>query len=418
MGRRNIQKGKENIRGYKINYGRLFLSLLTICILTIAMIYGMMYNLNKFKDKASNINIYNENVQIYTAPEPPKEPEKYTLSVSAGGDLLIHDTVFNSVKLSDGTYNFKPIFENVKYIFEQSDISVINLEVPVAGNKFAPSNYPSFNSPVELLDGVKDMGIDIVSTANNHALDKRYSGLEATIENALSKDLKVVGTARNKEETKPIIIDKNNIKIGMAAYTFGTNGIPIPSDYPFCVNIIDKNKMLEDINYMKDKGADFIFFTVHFGQEYQLTPNTTQTELVDFLIKNGVDVIFGSHPHVPQPYEFKEVTLDDGTKKQAFVIYSLGNFISNQEDYYTKLGAVATINLSKKGTEKKIESYKVTPIYTYVKKGAGINTFKVVPLEKAIYEYDKGVKTYSYAEISSFNKLLKDANFVYDKFKK
>lgn len=422
MARRSIQIEKTRPRGYKINYLRLFTSILFISILIIGIIYFIKLGMNKFgnKDGLDNINIYKEtnNAEISTTPEPSKTPEKYTLSVSAAGDLLIHDTIFKSVKLTDGTYNFKPIFENIKYIFEESDLSVINLEVPVAGNKFAPSNYPSFNSPVELLDGVKDMGIDIVSTANNHALDKRYAGLEATIENALKRDIKVIGTARTKEETKPVIIEKNNIKIGMASYTFGTNGIPIPTDYPFCVNIIDKEKMLEDIKYMKTNGADFIFFSVHFGQEYQLDPNNTQKDLVDFLIKNGTDVIFGSHPHVPQPYELRDVTLEDGTKKQAFVIYSLGNFVSNQTDYYTKLGAVATVNLSKQGQEKKIENYKVTPIYTYVKKGAGINTFKVVSLEKAIYEYDKGIKTYSSVDITSFKKLLNDANFVYDKLKK
>lgn len=424
MRRRNIQIERAKSKGYRINYGRLFFSLLVICILILGMVYGVKYGINSFGKKnnaaTTNVDIYDESGENANknenVAETPKEPEKYTLTISAGGDLLIHDTIFKSVKLSNGTYNFKPVFENVKYIFEDSDLSVINLEVPVAGNKFAPSNYPAFNSPVELLDAVKDMGIDVVSTANNHALDKRYAGLEATIENATSKGIKVIGTARVKEETEPIIIEKNNIKIGITSYTYGTNGIPIPKDYPFCVNIIDKDKMLEDIKYMKDEGADFVFFVLHFGQEYQLTPNTTQTALVDFLVKNGVDVIFGSHPHVPQPYELKEVTLADGTKKQAFVIYSLGNFVSNQTDYYTKMGGIATVNLSKKGDEKKIESYKVTPIYTYVK-GAGINKFKVVPLEKAIYEYDKGVKTYSSSDITKFTKLLKDANYIYNKLK-
>ncbi len=421
MGRRNIQIESVKSKGYRINYSRLFTSLFIICALLVSITYGVKYGIDKLANRngQNGVNIYNENNSDKNdnTPEPQKEPEKYSLSISAGGDLLIHDTVFKSVKLSNGTYDFKPIFKDVKYIFEESDISMINLEVPVAGNKFAPSNYPAFNSPVELLDGVKDMGIDVVSTANNHALDKRYAGLEATIENALERDLKVVGTARTEAETKPAIIEKNNIKIGIAAYTYGTNGIPIPKDYPFCVNIIDKDKMLKDIEYMKDQGSDFIIFSLHFGQEYQLTPNNTQKDLANFLIENDVDVIFGSHPHVPQPYEIKEVTLENGTKKQAFVIYSLGNFVSNQVDYYTKIGGIATVNLSKKGIEKKIEGYKVTPIYTYVKKGAGINTFKVVPLEKAIYEYDKGIKTYGSADITKFNKLLKDANFVYDKLK-
>lgn len=401
----------ERRRKYKVNYGKLFTSILVI----LAIIFCIVFVISKAMDNDKSVDIYGDNEN--KVEEIVKEPEEYKLTISAGGDLLIHDTVFKSVKNSAGTYNFDPIFEDIKYVFEESDISMINLEVPVAGNIYPPSNYPNFNSPVELLDGVKNMGVDIVSTANNHALDKGLIGLNETIKNAQSKELKVVGTYLT-EDTKPLIIEQNNIKLGIASYTYGTNGIPIPKAAPYCVNIIDKDAMKADIDYMKSQGVDYIIFSMHFGQEYQTTQNQTQEELVDFLVSNGVDIVFGSHPHVPQPYQIKDVPLEDGTQKQAFVIYSLGNFISHQTDYYTKLGGVATVTITKKGEEKKIESYKVTPIYTDIRTVSGRKQFKVVPLEKAIYEYENGVTTYSASDYNKFKKMLDDTNYIYEKLNK
>jgi len=398
---------------YKVNYAKFIFSILLI----VALIIGMIFAIRAIGSN-DNIDIYlYEEENKKEEQEIIKEPEEYILKISAGGDLLIHDTVFKSVKNSDGTYNFDPIFADIKYIFEESDLSMVNLEVPVAGNIFAPSNYPNFNSPVELLDGVKNMGVDIVSTANNHALDKGIKGLNETIKNAQAREIAVVGTYLT-EDTKPLIIEKNNIKVGVAAYTYGTNGIPIPSSAPYCVNLIDKDAMKNDIHYMNEQGVDFKIFLMHFGQEYQTTQNSTQEDLANFLVNNGVDIVFGSHPHVPQPYEIKNITLEDGTQKQAFVIYSLGNFVSHQSDYYTKLGAVASVTVSKKGEEKKLVEHKITPIYTYIKTISGKRQFKVVPLEKAIYEYDNGATTYSTSEYNSFKKMLTDTSSIYEKLNK
>ena len=414
---RKMRREMKTKKKYKINYLRIILFI----IIAVAFVLGIIYAAKAINKEDVNIYLYEEenkeSVNGIAGPNEPEEPEEYTLKISAGGDLLIHDTVFKSVKKSDGTYNFDPIFQDVKYIFEESDLSLINLEVPVAGNIYKPSNYPNFNSPVELLDGVKNMGIEIVSTANNHALDKGLKGLNETIKNANKKDIKVVGTYLT-EDTKPLIMERNNIKIGIASYTYGTNGIPVPKSAPYCVNLIDKAAMKKDIEYMDEQNVDFKIFIMHFGQEYQTTPNSNQKSLTNFLVENGVDVIFGSHPHVPQPYEIKEVELEDGTKKEAYVIYSLGNFVSHQSDYYTKLGGIATVTLSKKGEEKKIVDNNVTPIYTYIKTVSGKKQFKVVPLEKAIKEYDEGKRTYTAAEYKKFKTMLKDTNYIYDKYSK
>ena len=404
----NRRKTNRRLRTKKVNavsslFAFVIIALVVICIMF--LIKGINKDIVVYDEE---INKKNDDLVVDI------EPQEHTITIAAGGDLLIHDTVFNSAKKTDGTYDFTPMFSEIKDFFEKADLGIINLEVPVAGNIYSPSNYPNFNSPVELLDGVKYMGVDIVSTANNHALDKGLTGLNETIKNATLKGLTVVGTYQT-EDTKPVIVEKNGINIGIAAYTYGTNGIAIPSSAPYCVNIIDKEKILKDINYLRENNADFIVFYMHFGQEYKTSQNATQEDLVSFLVENGVDIIFGSHPHVPQPYKVIESTDDNGVARKTFVVYSLGNFISNQTDYYTKLGGIAKITLSKEGEEKSIVDYEIVPIYTYIKTVSGKRTFKVVPLEKAIYEYDNNItETYSEEETTTFKKLLKDASSIYE----
>lgn len=406
MGRKNQRKNK--------NKRKIFGVFLLVIILSISCIIYFAVQ----KARTNNVGTNKENqVKVYSEEELAKieeENKEYNITITAGGDLLIHNTVYGSVKKSDGTYDFNPIFSEVKYLFEESDLSILNLEVPVAGNIYAPSNYPMFNSPVELLDAVKNMGVDIVSTANNHALDKGLTGLNETIKNAEKREINVVGTY-DSSDTSPLLIEKNNIKIGIAAYTYGTNGIPIPSKAPYCVNIIDEQKMKSDIDFMNENKVDVKVFILHFGQEYQLTPNSEQQALVKFLSDNGVDIIFGSHPHVPQAYLKRTITTLTGEKKDQFVIYSMGNFISGQVDYYTKLGGVATVNIKKQKGKVSITESTVMPIYTYQKNVNGKRTFKVIPLKKAVNDYENGISSYSSSEYNNFKKYLNDTNYVYEK---
>lgn len=405
MGRKANRKTKTKVSSLLVVF-----AILILCA-------GIYFIYNAFNPNKTNEKPKTDEIKVYTEEELKAIEEakkEYKIKITAGGDLLIHNTVFDSVKKSDGTYDFKPIFKDVKYLFEDSDLSILNLEVPVAGNIYKPSNYPMFNSPVELLDAVKDMGVDVVSTANNHALDKRLAGLKETIKNATAKGIEVVGT-NDTDDTSPLIIEKNNIKIGIAAYTYGTNGIPIPDEAPNCVNLIDKEKMKQAIEYMEKEGVEVKIFVMHFGQEYQLTPNDTQKDLVKFLSDYGVDIIFGSHPHVPQPYVKRQITTLKGEKKDQFVIYSMGNFVSGQIDYYTKLAGVATVNITKKAGKISIDETEVTPIYTYLKYVNGKRTFKVVPLEKSIKDYESGVSAYSSTEYTNFKKYYSDTKGVYEK---
>ena len=180
------------------------------------------------------------------------------------------------------------------------------------------------------------------------------------------------GTYVNEETRNQIVIqDVNGVKVAFLSFTYGTNGIPVPSGKEYCINLIDDNLILNQLNLAKEQGAEIICVFMHWGIEYQNTPNDEQNRLADLLFQNGADIILGSHPHVLQKMEKREITLEDGTVKQGFVIYSLGNFVSGQVKENTKNSIILNLTITKKGTgEVTIDSANYTPIYTYKSSGS------------------------------------------------
>jgi poly-gamma-glutamate capsule biosynthesis protein CapA/YwtB (metallophosphatase superfamily) len=301
------------------------------------------------------------------------------LTIGAIGDILIHDTVYKDA--FNGTeYNFNPIFENVKSILQSPDILTANQESMLGGIDIGVSSYPMFNSPHEVADALVHTGVDIVSLANNHTLDKGERGILSATDYLNSIGLPHVGSFLNEEDRQKLrIINKNGIKLAFLSYTYGTNGIPIPDGKDFLVNLINRNIMSEEIGRAK-KEADVVIMSIHWGNEYQRIPTNEQKDLASFLANEGVDIIFGSHPHVLQPMEW--IQTEDGRK--AFVIYSLGNFISGQIRDYKDIGGMATVEITKHVSEngKTIELSNPGFHPTYVS-SQRFNNYQVVPLEKA-----------------------------------
>ena len=266
------------------------------------------------------------------------KPSDISFTLSAIGDIMCHNTQYIDAYNADtDTYDFSYVFENISLYTKTADICIGNLETTFAGSDVGYSSYPTFNTPDELAYELKDIGVDVLSTAGNHALDKGFDGLSRTIDVLNDADISHLGTYKSKEEQdKTLIKYVKGLKIAFVNYTYGTNGIPVPSDKQFCVNLIDENLMKEQIDRAKQEEPDIIIACMHWGTEYKTTQNSTQEDLADFLFKNGVDIILGTHPHVLEPMEKRTVTLDDGTTKDGFVIYSLGNFIADQNAEYTR----------------------------------------------------------------------------------
>jgi poly-gamma-glutamate synthesis protein (capsule biosynthesis protein) len=328
-------------------------------------------------------------------PEPTAEERLAVITIGAVGDIMGHMPQVNAAYNRElDSYDFRDNYVHVKEIFQSADIVVGNLETTLAGRERVFSGYPKFNTPDELADALAGAGFDVLSTANNHSLDRGEQGVLRTLEVLRDRGLVPVGTASSEEERNALVIlEKNNIKAGFLAYSYGTNGIPIPPGKGYLVNLIDESQMAEDIARLK-ADADVVVVSMHWGNEYARQPNARQKELAQQLVGWGADIILGSHPHVLQPMEFIEAFDDGGELRRGFVIYSLGNFISNQRDRYRDSGVILLVDVMKNLHTGKVELAQVSYIPTWVHKYYLNNkwNFRILPVERFIYSYSIGAE--------------------------
>lgn len=331
-------------------------------------------------------------------PAPPPEPEFAEASLIAVGDIMMHlPQTRSGYDPETGTYAFDHFFAEVKAFLAGGDWVVGNLETPLVDNdRRGYTGYPEFNAPPELAYALKEAGFNLLTTANNHSLDRREAGLIRTLENLRERGLEPVGTHASPEDADAVtIVDKNGISMAFLAYTYGTNGIPVPTGKDYLVNLIDEDNIMADIDKARRAGADVITVSLHFGQEYQSMPNEDQKTLARALIDTGADIILGSHPHVLQPYEIVSVERDDGSTAQGVILYSMGNFISNQDrtlnnNKPTEIGAIFEIGLRKQmpGGPVTITGVRAKPTYVHKLSRDGLIKHRVLPLEDILLSKD------------------------------
>jgi poly-gamma-glutamate synthesis protein (capsule biosynthesis protein) len=303
-------------------------------------------------------------------------------SISIGGDILIHTPVFKAAQSGDG-YDFTPFFSDFKGYFK-GDMNIVNMEVPVdaLGGNSGISSYPAFNTPHEILDAVKSIGVDTLFNSNNHALDKGFDGLVKSRSNILDAGLDAIGTYRDEEEhDTPFIKSLNGIKIGIAAYTDSTNGIPIRNSYS--LNKIDLDmscvpEILGDVDELRSAGAEFVMVSLHWGAEYQDAPAQIQRDIAAGLADGGVDAIIGNHAHCVQPIERIGETL---------VVYSLGNFFADQTPLNrakTQESMVVTLKVARDAEGViSLADASYMPTFTYRVSGkSGAGTYRLLPAGK------------------------------------
>lgn len=370
--------------------------LFIVCILILAFIFGVFVGYYRF-NTTSNIveiaNINNENQSEDVVEEVI--PEDITINMTVAGDILCHNTNFWDAYVAElDDYDFSYSFEDIKKYFDNADVAIGVLETNFAGRDIGYTNYPLFNSPEHLATDLKELGFDILGTANNHCLDKGFSGMVSTLEELDKAGIDHMGTYATEEDSKEYLIkDVKGIKMAFLTYTYGTNGIPIPTGKEFSVNITDKEKILADLENVKKENVDVICVNMHWGDEYSLKPNSNQKDLADFLFENGVDLILGSHTHCLEPMEKRTITMEDGTTKDGFIIYSLGNFMSGQKHENSRQSVILDIQLTKNGETNKIsvDSVTYTPIYMYNFYQSGVlQRFKIMDIEAEIEKYESG----------------------------
>lgn len=264
--------------------------------------------------------------------------EKIRTSFLAVGDNLIHSAIYDDPNFyHNNVYDYRSIYSEIKPDILKADISYINQETILGGREIGLSHYPAFNSPHEIGDAIIDAGFDWVNHATNHTLDRGEVAIINTLEYwDKHPEIYVSGIARNQEEAnKQLIMEKNGIKFGLLAYTYGTNGIPIPQNKDYLVNLIDYGKIEKDVLAIRDN-VDILLVSLHWGVEYTFLQNQQQEDLANFLADLKVDVIIGTHPHVIQPIEI----IKTSDEHETLVMYSLGNFLSAQDVNYRMLGGL------------------------------------------------------------------------------
>lgn len=353
-------------------------------ILTIAVLVAMVITIGGFYFQSEQS--YTQGKTVFTTENNHKRElivegknYKQMVNIAGIGDILIHDTVFFDAATDDG-FDFKPMLAPVKDILVKPDILLANQETILGGLELGLSGYPTFNSPQEVGEALMDAGVDIVSNANNHTLDKGEKGIQTSLSYLSEVGLPYVGSFKDSEDKQRLrVLNQNGIKIAYLSYTYGTNGIPVPEGKDFLVNLIEKEAMKAEIHRAKEV-SDVVVMSIHWGNEYQRFPDDIQQDLAHFLVNEGVDIIFGHHPHVLQPMEW--IQADDG--RQAFVIYSLGNFLSGQMWDYKDIGGMVSLDIIKtinqSGSNIGLANPHFTP--TYVSSSKQRN-YRVVPLQDA-----------------------------------
>lgn len=345
-----------------------------ILVVSFGVIYFSFSNFSFFKstDKVEKKNVIEKEV---------KKDKDYIAKVFMVGDALIHSAVYEDARQSDGTYDFTSMLSSIKPISSKYDLAYYNQETILGGKDLGYSNYPRFNSPQEVGDAFVDAGFNLVSLATNHTMDKGEQGVLNSVSYWKTKSGVVSSGQWSSDEERnqsiTTIHEVNNIKYAFISYTIWTNGLNTPTGKEYLNNVYSEEKAKADIEAVRDK-VDFVIVAMHWGTEYSFKVDAKQEEIANYLSSLGVDLIIGAHPHVIQTVEYIN-------NKKTFVVYSLGNFISDQNDIDNFTGLAFEVTLKKHvDVDDRVTNSVVEPkaelVYTTTTKVRGVNhNFKVVP---------------------------------------
>jgi len=325
-------------------------------------------------------------------------PDSTSVTLLFAGDIMQHGPQIEAAwSDEDSAYNYQPCFSYIKPIVSAYDIAIANLEVTLAGKPY--SGYPQFSAPDALAIAIRNAGFDVLATANNHCCDRGKAGLIRTTRVLDSLSILRTGTYRDSADMKdhhPMILKKNDITIALLNYTYGTNGLPVHE--PTIVSQIDSTRVFSDLKSARKPGVDFVIVFFHWGNEYQSQPAAEQEILARRCRENGADAVIGSHPHVIQPMEY--IAPDDRNPAGHLLVYSLGNYVSNQRDRYKDGGAMIGFTLTKTWNRKKVSNphYHLTWVYTPYEEGK--KQYYILPVRQ--FEHESVLDTASQLTLRQF----------------
>ncbi|MGL4797328.1 MAG: CapA family protein [Paraclostridium sp.] len=365
------RSAKRRVR--KIKNDRKVLIILSILIL----IFGLGIFINIIRNSKSHAKTYNSVLGSSSS---------VAITLSAVGDIMIHDDQLKAqYDIDTDSYSFDNNFEYISPYIKDSNLAIANLETTLAGKDAKYSSFPKFNSPDSLVTALSNSGFDIISTINNHAYDRGATGLYRTLSVIESEGLESLGTRNNSSENNFIIKNINDIRLGVTSFSYGEvsknrtalNGLSVSNSDKDNINIFDYKdvdnafeSIKKTLDNMNENETDLQVLVIHWGNEYNRMPNDFQKKLAKMLCDYGVDIIIGSHPHVVQPIEMIK---SDESDNETLVVYSLGNFLSNQRKEilnknYTEDGIIVNIGITKNLETNETKVSQVEYIPTWVNK--------------------------------------------------
>ncbi len=344
--------------------------------------------------------------------EDMPEVEDVTLPVAhirAAGDLMMHEKQLTIARQSDGTYDFHPQYSLAAESLSAADYTMANLETTVGMyNGQAYSGFPRFNAPESLLEAIKDAGVDFLTLANNHMLDRYFDGLKQTVDNVEAYGFDHGGAYRTSEEyATPTVVDVNGIRIGVLCYTAHANDMEKfcdPDAALYGLRYLYTADFAADVQAARDAGAEFIIAMPHWGTEYKRYPDQIVRDTARQMIAAGVDLIIGSHPHMVQPIEYLTVQTDAG-ERTGLVAWSLGNFIDDMKTRYTDSGIILDFTLTRlaDGTIA-LSDVGYVPVYCWRQD----SMIRAIPSGEYLEERPEGMNDATYSRMkASYGELVK-----------
>lgn len=389
-------------------------SLLAILLVVLIAVLGMFIYAN-YTERIRNEKELQETESIpvispvISSDNENEEPGNAAdVSLLFCGDLVCHTGLNSEALKDDSSYDYANILGGAVDLIKEADYAACTLETTFPETA-EYTGYPLFKSPPDLAESLKRSGFDLINTASNHLMDGEKAGIMRTLDILDDNGLEHVGTYRSREERDEsngiILKEINGISFAIMSYTYGTNGIPM-NGFEYCANImftdylttlvnIDYDRLTADMEAAEALEADMTIVMLHWGNEYQLEPNYQQEELADFFFSNGADIIIGGHTHCPEPMELRKVKDEDGKERSCFIVYSLGNLISCQDDRYTNLTAALQIDIQKDldTSETYLRQVSYTPLFMADLLDSGEMTdwrYKLLDLNGAISSYESG----------------------------
>lgn len=395
--------------------GRVLLAVLSF-IISVCVAVSAIFVIERYikKDGKPDTSVESSPSSIIeVTPEPEAITKVSTASVNVTGDLLMHLPIISAAAQSNGEYDFNNIFTLFQSYVSAADYSVANLETTLRSETdgYKYSGYPSFNCPDDIVSAAKSAGFDMLLTANNHSYDTRLKGMLRTLEVIDKEGLDRLGTHKSAEEKRYAVKEINDIKLGMMCYTYETdpsingvalNGISMTSEAKVLVNAFSYSEtdafyksVEENMAAMKSGGAEAYVLFIHWGEEYNLKPNTAQKEIAQKMCDLGIDIIVGGHPHVVEPVELLQSTLDPNRK--TVCIYSVGNAVSNQRKErmnlktgHTEDGILFGFTFAKYSNgEVLLENVELLPTWVnlHASKETGKKVYQILPLDEGIEDW-------------------------------